>query len=97
MISSNCDFSDFVAFTKDKSYQDIIYLADQEATAAERLLYRNAVNNAERKKCGQEYATILKDLIVFMRCHIRPKKKENDFFELFELVLDGANAEERTI
>ena len=49
MISVNCDFSHFVAAIKDKPYNDIIYLADQEATAAERLLLRNDVDNDARK------------------------------------------------
>ena len=50
MISSNCNFSDFVAAIKDKPYHDIIYLADQEATAAERLLYRTGVSDDTKKK-----------------------------------------------
>jgi len=97
MISSNCDFSDFVAAIKDKPFDDMIYLADQEATAAERLLYRNNVNDDEKKICGQKYASILKDFIAFMRCNVRPKKKENEFFELFAMVLDRSNSYEITI
>lgn len=32
MISSDCDFNDFFAAVKGKHFQDIIYLADEEAT-----------------------------------------------------------------
>jgi hypothetical protein len=95
MISNNCSFSDFVATIKDKSYDDIIYLADQEATAAERLLYRRVAADDLKKICGQEYASILKDFIAFMRCDIRPKKSKNELFELFELVLDNVNSKEK--
>jgi hypothetical protein len=97
MISTNCDFSYFVAAIKDKPYDDIIYLADQEATAAERLLFRNDVNNDERKKCGQRYASILKEFISYMRSNIRPQKGETEYFELFTLVLDSVNANEKAV
>jgi len=56
MISTNCDFSHFVAAIKDKPYDDIIYLADQEATAAERLLFRNNVENDEISHFENEMA-----------------------------------------
>lgn len=97
MISTNCDFSHFVAAIKDKPYDDIIYLADQEATAAERLLFRNNVANDERKKCGQRYATILKKLIAYMRSNVRPENKEDEYAELFAMVLDSVDSEENTI
>ena len=95
MISSNCNFSDFVAAIKNEAYHDIIYLADQEATAVERLLYRNGINDDEKKKCGQRYASILKELISYMRYNVKPKDSENEYVELFALVLDSANANER--
>jgi hypothetical protein len=97
MISSNCDFSHFVAAVKDKSYHDIIYLADQEATAAERLLFRNGVNSNERKKCGQRYASILKTFISYMRSNVRPQKMNDEYSELFALVLDSVNENEKAI
>ncbi len=97
MISTNCDFSHFVAAIKDKPYDDIIYLADQEATAAERLLFRNNVENDERKKCGQRYASILKKLIAYMRSNVRPQNDEDEYSELFALVLDSVNVKEKTL
>ena len=97
MISSDCDFSDFVAAIKDKPYQDIIYLADQEATAAERLLYRNGVNGDQKKLCGKKYASILKDLVSYMRYDIRLKNSENEYFELFASILESATANERSM
>jgi hypothetical protein len=97
MISANCDFSHFVAAIKDKPYDDIIYLADQEATAAERLLFRNDVASDERRKCGQRYATILKRLIAYMRSNVRPQNKEDEYSELFALVLDSVHSMESNL
>jgi hypothetical protein len=97
MISTNCDFSHFVAAIKDKPYDDIIYLADLEATAAERLLFRNDVANDERRKCGQRYATILKRLIAYMRSNVRPQNKEDEYSELFALVLDSVHSKESSL
>jgi hypothetical protein len=97
MISSNCDFSHFVAAVKDKSYDDIIYLADQEATAAERFLFRNSINDDERKKCGQRYASILKTFISYMRSNVRPQKTNDEYSELFALVLESVNSKENAI
>jgi hypothetical protein len=97
MISSNCDFSHFVAAVKDKPYHDIIYLADQEATAAERLLFRNGVNSDARKKCGQRYASILKTFISYMRSNVRPQKTNDEYSELFALVLESVNSKENAI
>jgi hypothetical protein len=97
MISNNCDFTHFVAAIKDKPYHDIIYLADQEATAAERLLFRNAVDDDERVKCGQRYASILKNLIAYMRSNVRPQKATDEYQELFALVLDSVNSKEKAI
>ncbi|MBW2481904.1 MAG: hypothetical protein JRF38_18090 [Deltaproteobacteria bacterium] len=94
MISNNCDFSNFVAAIKDKPYDDIIYLADQEATAAERLLFRNGVTDNERKKCGQRYASILKTFIAYMRSNVRPQRSNDEYSELFAMVLDSVNSNE---
>ena len=97
MISTNCDFSSFVAAVKDKPYDDIIYLADQEATAAERLLLRNGVTDNERKKCGQRYASILKSFISYMRSNVRPQMGQDEYLELFNMVLDSVNSNEKNL
>ena len=97
MISSNCDFSNFVAAIKDKPYDDIIYLADQEATAAERLLFRNNIDDNERQKCGQRYASVLKKLIAYMRSNVRPQQSQDEYFELFDIVLEKVDLEKETL
>ncbi|MGD8716746.1 MAG: hypothetical protein PVG70_19480 [Desulfobacterales bacterium] len=96
MISSNCDFSDFVAAIKNKPYHDIIYSADQEATAAERLLFRSGVDDDKKKKCAQTYASILKDLVSFMRYDVRLKSK-SEYFDVFASILESAYAKEMAL
>lgn len=92
MISSNCDFNDFFAAVKGKHYQDIIYLADQEATEAERLSFRNKINVNKKERCRKKYASTLKDLVFFMQYCIRPKNRNNEYFELFDLILESARS-----
>jgi hypothetical protein len=94
MISNNCDFSNFVAAIKDKPYHDIIYLADQEATDAERLLFRNNIDDDELRKCGQRYASILNKLIAYMRSNVRPQQSQDEYLELFDVVLGSADSKE---
>jgi hypothetical protein len=97
MISSDCDFSDFVAAIKDKPIMDVIYLADQEATAAERLFYRNGKNGDQKKNCGKKYASVLKDLVSYMKYDIKLKNSKNEHFDLFASIFERAHANERAI
>jgi hypothetical protein len=53
---------EFIAAMKDKSVKEIILLADQEATEAERNCYRTGQTD-----CCRSYANRLKDLIFFLR------------------------------
>jgi hypothetical protein len=52
MISKECKFSDFVGAVRNKNYFEILHLADQEATAAERLFLRPKVDKAARQRCA---------------------------------------------
>ena len=83
MISTRCDISDFVEAIENKDYLDIIYLADQEATAAERLYFKNGVDVNEKHKCSRDYASALKNLISFLRYGVRPSGLEEQQAQLF--------------
>ena len=67
MISNSFDIQEFVAAISDKDYLEIVYLADQEATEAERLSSHLRSENGIQKETSREYASTLKDLIVFLR------------------------------
>ena len=65
MLSESFDISEFIGKVKDQSEQDIIYMADQEATAVERHLYRH--KNSENSETARNYATLLKDFVLYIR------------------------------
>jgi hypothetical protein len=72
MISSHFDIKEFLEHANNLDDLGLIYLADQEATEAERLFYRN-----KGKKGGVDqekliiYVQTLKDLICFIRYGIK--------------------------
>jgi len=92
MISDQCRLRDFIEATRDKDLQEIIHLADLEATEAERIYYRGDVADARRASCGRRYARRLKHLITFMRYGIRPSEVSREDLALFagvRALLDG--------
>lgn len=65
MLSSSFDIYEFIEKVKGHSGQEIIYLADQEATEAERHLFKQCpVENGEH---ASNYAMLLKDVVLYMR------------------------------
>jgi hypothetical protein len=83
MISDDCRLREFIDATREKDLQEVIFLADREATAAERLFFRTHVDDARRAACGRRYARRLKHLITFMRYGMRPSDVTREDFELF--------------
>jgi hypothetical protein len=72
MLSSSFDISEFVQKVKGHCDEEIIYLADQEATAAERYIYKHTKcrkNNGSTENCAdvRNYAVLLKDIVLYMR------------------------------
>jgi hypothetical protein len=72
MLSSSFDISEFIMKVEGHSNQEIIYLADQEATAAERYLYKNrscrdAEEDSDECTSVRQYALLLKDFVIYMR------------------------------
>ena len=48
MISTDCDFKTFIEAVKDKDHIEVICLAEQEATKAERFALRSQSNPKEK-------------------------------------------------
>jgi len=72
MISSSFDISEFIKNVKGRCDQEIVYLADQEATAAERYLCKHARNQRQTgtsDDCAdvRYYVVLLKDFILYIR------------------------------
>jgi hypothetical protein len=72
MFSSSLSISEFFKKAKGHSYQEIIQMADQEATAVERLYYKAHRDDTECDNIMQ-YAGCLKDFILYMRHGIKTK------------------------
>ncbi len=86
MISERCNFSEFVREAKGRDYQEIIYLAEREATEAERRFYHPRLANPEKTLCGQDYARCLKSFITYMRYGIKPANLDHDALVTFDTV-----------
>jgi hypothetical protein len=72
MISPECEIVDFIKKVKDKDVLEIIHLANQEATEAERNSLRKMRKRDSAGFCGKEYADSLKKFINFMRYECKP-------------------------
>ena len=72
MISANCDFEKFLAEVKGKDYDDVIYMAEKEATETWRRYYNGRQDNGENPSCRQ-YQDKLIGLIDFMRHGLKPR------------------------
>lgn len=72
MLSSSFDISEFLQQVEGHSRQEMIYMADQEATETERYLYkhkkcRQDVSGTEDCADARHYAVLLKDFVLYMR------------------------------
>ena len=86
MISDRCDFNEFVHKAKGRDYQEVIYLAEREATEAERRFYQPRLPGPEKTLCGQDYARCLKRFITYMRYGIKPADLSHDALTAFDNV-----------
>jgi hypothetical protein len=68
---------------KDKDDMEIIYLAEQEATKAERFALRYKSSPKEKQKCGKKYSAILKDYIQYLKYTTKFKLPEDPEYQLF--------------
>ncbi len=86
MISANCDIQEFISELANKSYFEMIYLLDKEATAAERQLFKPKTAIAERPIRGPEYVNKLKNLIYYLRYGAKPRGLCKEDIQLFDSV-----------
>lgn len=80
MISSSFEFHEFVEAVKGKDFQDIIFVAEKEATEAWRSTYRSAVSEENAQK-SQQYQKRLIGLIDYIRNGIRPVDRYSRIYE----------------
>jgi hypothetical protein len=83
MISSDCNFKTFIEAVKDKDREEVIYLAEQEATQADRLVLQSKYSPKEKQKCGKQYSAILKAFIQYIKYTVKPAIPEDHEYKLF--------------
>jgi len=78
MISKNCSIDEFVESVKGKSPWEVIALAIEEATLADRMVYRYG---GQRK--SQRYSQRLKRIIGLLRYETKPKRHNDKIHQLY--------------
>jgi hypothetical protein len=76
MISQSCDFDQFLKSIRDRDYLEVIFLADKEATEAERLKYRSRTKRLVPPEACEGYVDALKGFIRFMRYGVKTPSME---------------------
>ncbi len=83
MISESYDLAEFFEKVSARDTHELIYTAEQEATAAERKLYRPASDTAAPMEVCRDYVAGLKSFIGFLRYYTRTPVDER-WLSLFQ-------------
>jgi hypothetical protein len=83
MISEKCSIDEFVEAVKDKDTWEVLTLAVDEATWADRMAYRTRHNCQLQPPCGQQYSRHLKRLINYLRFEVKPKRPGDKAYRLY--------------
>lgn len=89
MISQSCDFDEFLESIRGRDYLEVIYLADKEATEAERLKYRSRTRRLAPPVACAGYADVLKGFIRFMRYGVKSPSMEDTRHEGLQAFRDA--------
>lgn len=83
MISESCDIGEFIRKVPKTDSSEVIAMADQEAMDAWRSALRTGSETS--RESMNEYESLLKDLIYFLRATIpyRHRKMDRNIFEQF--------------
>lgn len=83
MISENCSLEEFVERVKGKEPWEVIMLAVDEATGAERIYYRAKDKADAHLNCGMVYSRHLKRLINYFRYAVKPRRPNDKAYRLY--------------
>lgn len=83
MISENCSIDEFVEAVKERAAWDVVSLAVDEATQAERRFHRARRCHDDKTCCSRDYSAQLKQLINYLRFAIKPKRPQNRAYRLY--------------
>jgi hypothetical protein len=99
MISDNCSIEEFVETVKDKQSWEVVALAVDEATWAERMFYRPHQTLVSDKDlfCIQQYLRQLKQLINYLRFEVNPRRPKEKAYQLYMMHWDNENQENMNV
>ncbi|HSO19033.1 MAG TPA: hypothetical protein VLT88_06230 [Desulfosarcina sp.] len=83
MISENCSLEEFVETVKGKEPWEVIMLAVEEATSAERMFLRSKRGADGGRNYGEAYSRHLKRLINYFRYTVKPKRPKDKAYRLY--------------
>jgi hypothetical protein len=84
MISENCSIDEFVEAVTGKAAKEVIALAIDEATRADRIFLRTRHHPAQRPLlCGLTYSRHLKELIGYLRYTVKPRRPRARAYQLY--------------
>ena len=83
MISENFSIDEFVEAVKDREILDVVSLAVDEATEAERNYYRGHRRQPDLSSDSRDYSIELKQLIDYLRFEIKPKRPNDKAYRLY--------------
>jgi hypothetical protein len=83
MISKTCNINEFIEAVKGKPFSEIIMLANQEATQADRMFFRHRQRDKSKSLFGKEYSEELKYLITYLKYSVKPKISDSHAFKIF--------------
>lgn len=84
MISENCSIGEFVDSVKDREAWEVIVLAVDEATSAERMSYHITPLSEHQLSRSKQYSRHLKRLINYLRYAVKMKRPEDEVYHLYK-------------
>ena len=86
MLSPSYDFKEFYRAVNNKKYEDVLSVTIEEATEAERNLFKIPSTDYNDRVREKAYVESLKRLICYMKCSIKPIKSKDPNFHLFKSI-----------
>jgi hypothetical protein len=93
MISENCSIDEFVEAVKNREAWEVIVLAVEEATRAERLAYHAHGPGDDQPACSEQYSHHLKQLIDYLRYTVKIKHPNDDVYRLYTTYWENPETE----
>jgi uncharacterized protein YfbU (UPF0304 family) len=93
MDSGTVNFTAFIDSIENRQFSEIVYLLEQEATAAERSLYQRKIPLNDSGNPSVQYVLTLKKFIEFMRFNIKPVKSEKERYRKFQKALQSLRSQ----